>query len=214
MTDFSTQYRQIFADLGVTLGPREEIDATVLALAEQRLGIRVPDALRAYFAVSGGEQRFNQAHNSLLSPEQWFVDTGRLVFLAENQSVVFWGVVAVDDRPDPPVDQGVNDETIAWYPEHPSCSGFLMAMLCWQAAMGGFGRTWSAAVTEHFRGKLIDSWRRVGSFERLEAFVRDGVVLCLSPFEKEWRVFASSFSPDAMERAGRELSLSWDPDYR
>jgi hypothetical protein len=69
-------------------------------------------------------------------------------------------------------------------------------------------------VTERFRDALKDDWRRVGSFERFEAFVRDGVVLCLSPLENEWRVFASSFSPDAVERARRELELSWDPDYQ
>ena len=42
----------------------------------------------------------------------------RFVFYEENQAVVVWGIPATAGQTeDPPVEQGVNGETIDWYRE-------------------------------------------------------------------------------------------------
>jgi hypothetical protein len=56
--------------------------------AEQRLGVRLPQALRDYY-LKVGWHRLNRIHNRRLSPKNIFVDNGCLVFMEENQVVVY-----------------------------------------------------------------------------------------------------------------------------
>jgi hypothetical protein len=67
MADFSTLYRQMYADLGVPLGLLDGIGDAALDSAERRLGVITPDALRTSFSIAGSERKLNQAHNTLLS---------------------------------------------------------------------------------------------------------------------------------------------------
>jgi hypothetical protein len=77
--------------------------------AEKRLGVRLPGSLKEYYLVAGREKRINQLHNRLLPPEKLRIDSERLVFMEENQWVVYWGVPAVrETEPDAAVFQGVN----------------------------------------------------------------------------------------------------------
>lgn len=56
----------------------------------------------------------------------------KLVFMEENQCVVFWGIAKADlGEADPVVWQGVNGEPIEWYAEDHRLSRFLMAMWKW-----------------------------------------------------------------------------------
>jgi hypothetical protein len=72
----------------------------------------IPRALFDYYSVAGGHW-INEHHDHLRSIEEleWMDD--KLVFLDENQRVVYWGI----DRPDlktadPIVWQGVNGESV------------------------------------------------------------------------------------------------------
>jgi hypothetical protein len=185
----------------------EEVDD-----AERALATAVPDALGSYFRLAGREARFNRAHNQLLQPAEWFIDAGHLVFLAENQSVVFWGIPVGDARSDPPVSQGVNRDPIEWFPEHHSCSEFLGVMAHWQAVMGGFGRTWSAIVDANFQERL-DGWGRVGAVNGMHAFNRSGVALCWLRWDDDWRIFAASADDAEVECLSESLNVAWDPNY-
>src|SRR5687767_13749169 len=106
--DLRAQYRESFSALGVRLERTDGCTVEEVSAAERRLGLRTPAAIRDYFLLAGREARINQAHNHLLGPSEWFVDSGHLVFLAENQNVVLWGLPVSDARDDPAVLQGVN----------------------------------------------------------------------------------------------------------
>src|SRR5690349_13306014 len=139
MPSFRRYYRGIYDAFGYPLSERTALSPEVLDAGRKRLGVPVPRALRDYYLVAGRERRFNSCHNRLLPPSKWTVDQRRLVFMEENQAVVYWGVGTRNpDADDPAVWQGVNGEPIAWYAEHRKCSVFLAVMLHYHAVNGGF----------------------------------------------------------------------------
>jgi hypothetical protein len=210
--DFEERYRGAYAGLGVRLSPADGFTDEELAAVERSFAVSIPSSLRGYLRAAGREVGLNQAHNHLLPPGEWFIDCNRLVFLAENQYVVFWGVPLGVADPDPPVFQGINGEPIDWYAEHSSCSEFLCVMLHWQAVMGGLGRTWSAVVARNFPERL-EGWTYVGEVNDMRAFALDGVALCWLPWKEGWRIFVASTDEAQVARLSEALSVVWDPDY-
>src|SRR5689334_5225677 len=119
MASFKKYYRTIYDTFGYRLSARTALPSDVLSAAAKRLGVQIPAGLRDYYLVAGRERRFSLCHNHLLPPTKWTIDKQRLVFMEENQGVVYWGVSTRNrDSDDPPVAQGVNEEPITWYPEH------------------------------------------------------------------------------------------------
>jgi hypothetical protein len=77
-----------------------------LAAVEQRLGVRLPAAIREAYALLGNRPDLTSNHDCLLSPEDIDVDYAEeaLVFRAENQGAASWGVPLDQlDKADPPV---------------------------------------------------------------------------------------------------------------
>jgi hypothetical protein len=137
---FTEFYRETFATLGISLTNDDCCELSEIENAEKRLGIKIPLSLKEYYLLSGREKRINQFHNRLRPPEKWFVDGDNLVFMEENQWVVYWGVpVAKAETKDSGVFQGVNfrDKGIDWHSEHESCATFLNVMAIWHASYGG-----------------------------------------------------------------------------
>jgi hypothetical protein len=221
MASYADRYRRTYAILGHELTPRDGRAESRIAAAEARLGIRVPKSLRDYYLVAGRERRFNQVHNRLLAPDGWRVERGRLVFMEENQAVVSWGVEAIP-RPagDPPVFQGVEDETIRWYREHDKCSVFLLGMLHWQGAFGGAMRhTGTAPVPRGVVNELDRDWRFVGEVNKMRAYHRPGQAVCFlkwdDPFMREgqsspWRVFAGASTGRGLRGIAEALDVTFE----
>ena len=214
--DYGDRVREVFAALGLPLAPRHACGERAIAAAEKRLGIVVPADLRAYYRAAGRHDGINRAHNRLLPPNEWAVDSGRLIFMEENQNVVFWGVpvgpAATEDDPD--VWQAQNGDALTWEPEAAKLSEFLLAMLCWQAVMGGLPRTRAAAVGRRFPSKLGRSFRRVGQIGELEAFARAGTALCFARSgEAEWRLLAAAHDARVLDRLAKRFTLRWDPHF-
>jgi hypothetical protein len=69
---------------------RDAISERRIAIVERRLGLLLPEALRAYYRVAGRAAALNTAHNQLLYPEDLGVEDNHLMFMDENQSVVSW----------------------------------------------------------------------------------------------------------------------------
>lgn len=128
---FAERYKAAFELLERPLKARGGMDEKLFE------PLHLPLALHEYYLVAGNEQHLNHSHNRLLAPKDIFDDGGRLVFMEENQSVVYWGV-AKDSGNDPPVEQVVNvaNERLEWHPEHASCTEFLEVMLISQANFG------------------------------------------------------------------------------
>ena len=182
---FEDRYAVVARDLLGTVPDSASMDEEHLARAERHFGVILPESLRGYYLTIGNLGILNDAHNQLLPPREWFLDDGKLVFMVENQAVVYWGVDATlspDD--DPPVFQGINrrpDEEIDWHLECPRCSVFLSVMLIWQAVMGGL--EWCGMSEDTAGHSVVDylesKWRRVGSDNETLAYRREGLAACL-----------------------------------
>ena len=115
MTSFAALYARTFKTLGYALKPRDGVAESRVSASEKRLGIRLPPSLHDYYRVAGNERLFNCIHDRLLSPDKWFLDNGRLVFMEENQRVVFWGTLATGKpQRDPPVHQAGSGLVFRW----------------------------------------------------------------------------------------------------
>jgi len=181
MASFKKYYRAIFETFGYPLTQGARLPATVLSDQEKRLRVRIPEALRDYYLVAGRERRFSTCHNRLIAPKNWSINKKKLVFMEENQAVVWWAVTMGGAMSrDPSVSQGVNDEPITWVREHRKCSVFLAVMLHYQAVSGGFRYFGSAASPENVHEKLRE-WNYVGELNQLWAFNRQNQVVCVTP---------------------------------
>jgi hypothetical protein len=180
---FKEYYRRIFHTFGYPLTERTALSSKVLRAPEKRLGVQIPAALRDYYLVAGRERRFNACHNRLLAPQKWNIDRQRLIFMEENQAVVWWGVSTRNpDSDDPPVSQGINDEPVTWFPEHRKCSVFLAVMLHYQAVSGGFRFCGCADAPEQSSYRFEENgWTYYGEVNSLKAYSRSHQVVCLMP---------------------------------
>ncbi len=108
-------------------------------VAEGRLGLRLPVALRAYYRLAG-EAEINTLHNQLLPPEDLEVQEGHLLFMDENQGVVSWGVRVKDlGAPDPVVQQRNNTPPCRWFSERKRFTAFLTSLFRWYEETGVIG---------------------------------------------------------------------------
>jgi hypothetical protein len=187
---YSIKYRKTIETLANPVATEDGVPAAEVVAGERRLNIRLPSALREYYLICGRLEGLNRAHNRLYPPDGWFVDANKLVFMEENQQVVFWGIPegTVDD---PPVLQGVNvtDQPMGWYPEHSSCSEFLVMMLHWQAVCGGMAFTAGADISPVTLAGIRSSWSLVGEMGEMLTFAREGGAACIIGEEEALQVF-------------------------
>jgi hypothetical protein len=116
---------KVTADAGLT---SEELDE-----CESRLGLKLPIALRHYYETVG-KLPINYEHNRLRLPAKLDMLNGKLVFMEENQLVVFWGVEP--GQADPEVFQANNQDPIDWYSEKMTFSTWIITMLRWETGIG------------------------------------------------------------------------------
>ncbi|MYV99093.1 SMI1/KNR4 family protein [Streptomyces sp. SID3343] len=66
-----------------------------LAAAEERLGLRLPLALREAYLLLGRREELTSNHDVLLNPAELYVDATKeaLVFRHENQGAASWGIL-------------------------------------------------------------------------------------------------------------------------
>ncbi|MGI5493710.1 hypothetical protein [Microtetraspora malaysiensis] len=114
--------RRFAAEWADPLLPGDGHDAAELDAAEERLGLRLPAALREAYALVGLRDDLTGNQDHLLSPGSLYVDeTGEaLVYRLENQHVVEWGIPLAElDRDDPPTvfrSDMLNKEAERWAP--------------------------------------------------------------------------------------------------
>jgi hypothetical protein len=197
MSSFKKHYRSIFEMLGCPLTKGTAMSSEELARAEKRLGTSVPTALRDYCLVAGRERRLNTCYHRLLSPAEWWVDQRRLIFMQENQSVLWWGVsTRGHETNDPSVWQGINDEPITWLRESRHLSEFLASILCYQAVRGGLPYCGAADAPENSNYRLDDEWTYFGEVGGAKTYGRANQAICLEmiilPFVDKPRITLSA----------------------
>jgi hypothetical protein len=218
MASFKPYFRAIFDRFGYPLKNGAKVPAEELSATEKRLGVPIPRAVRDYYLVAGRERRFNTCHNRLLPPKGWSIDKKNLIFMEENQTVVWWAVSTRNPRSnDPAVFQGVNDEPITWVREHRRFSVFLALMLHYQAVSGGFRHLGSAAAPDNIHEKLKHGWNYVGEVNQVWAFSRQDQVVCVTPgggllFQPAMMLLAGGKAKRDLQSIGESLSVTLDTD--
>jgi hypothetical protein len=208
MTTFAERLRSTFATLARPLTPEDGEPEPSISAAEVRLGLRLPAVLREYYLLAGRFDQFNLAHNRLLRPEKWFVDNGKLVFLEENQRVVFWSVEAsLSPDDDPPTYQGPNirGQPIEWYLEHGVCSEFLLVTLHLQAVWGGYEFIGGSDITPEALATFLTGWTPAGRVNELLAFHRDGCAACVLEGEGTAQLYIGGRTEQDFEAIEAEL---------
>jgi hypothetical protein len=217
MPTFKQHYQKLFDTLGQSLTKAQGVPATNIMAAEKRIGVKIPAALREYYLVAGREKRLNHCLNRLLPPQDWRIDKQRLIFMEENQSVVWWGAsIRTSLSSDPPVYQGINQEPIAWYLEHRKCSVFLSVILHYHAVSGGLkfcGRGYASDETDYRFER--NGWQFHGRVNGLAAYSRKNQSVCLMPpgdlpFMQKWSVFAGANSSSELQSIGTEIGVKLD----
>ena len=81
--------------VGATLGSFDGWMKADLDAAEERLGLRLPTALREAYLLFGRRQDLTSNHDVLLGPAELYVDDAKdaLVFRHENQGAACWGIL-------------------------------------------------------------------------------------------------------------------------
>jgi hypothetical protein len=173
---FAEGYRRVLAAITGRASSAHGYPSRAVEAAEARLGFTFPEALRDYY-LSVGRHELNRVHNRLWSPEDIEVAGGRLVFMEENQGVVYWGVRCRTTGADPVVSQTMDLDDGDWSPEA-RCSLFLPAMLCWYAAGGWMPHTGCTDQMPHPTARrLVRGWPSAGRSGVHSAFVRRGQVV-------------------------------------
>lgn len=125
---YATRFEEI---CGSPLQTSDGLSDELVQIKLQQLGLKIPEALAQYYAVAGLHW-LNKEHNRLRDLEEleWFDD--KLVFMDENQWVLYWGILKTDlYAPNPTIWQGINGNVIQWNNEGCKCAQFIMAMWEW-----------------------------------------------------------------------------------
>jgi len=123
--------------LGRILVANDGCSGADVAMAEMRMGIALPAAMRTYYLRCGNISRFNKSHNLLRSLSELTIEEDHLVFMDENQNVVSWGFRLHDlGLDDPIVWQRNNMPGVEWYSEELTLTQFLDSMFHWYREIG------------------------------------------------------------------------------
>jgi hypothetical protein len=221
---FTESYQETFATLGVQLRSEDACSTADIEDAETRLGVRLPGSLKEYYLVAGREKRVNQFHNRLLPPKKLWIDSERVVFMEENQWVIYWGVPAARETgPDAGAFQGVNrrDKGIEWHPEHDSCFTFLNVMAAWHASFGGAASHTAVGYVDEnaTRAALDEQWKLIGEVNAMRAYKQSGRAVCFLKWEDfiqkdrklpAWRVFAAAAGSNELDGLKASLQAQWE----
>ena len=117
--------------IGRELQPTDRL-ASGFEAAEHKHNLKIPAALCDSCLIAG-RLPLNKEHNGLHSPEELEILAGKLVFMEENQCVVFWGMdLEVLGQDDPEVFQAKHETPFVGYPEELPFSDFILKMWRWQ----------------------------------------------------------------------------------
>jgi len=180
--DFAAEWRRpIKADDGV---PIDQLDR-----AEERLNLRLPEALRELYLMAGRRRDLFKTMNRLLAPREIGLvedppgtDENGLIFYTEEDGAVQWGIRMADIHlADPPVCLDNSEPVIdhlaeqVWLKQNETLSEFVYQMMVVEAAWRGkrdSAHAWVQpddldAVTRRFDPMLLPAWHWPSEESRL-----------------------------------------------
>jgi hypothetical protein len=199
-------YPRVMANDGIS-------DNTIL-LAEQRLGLKIPKALRSFYALVGNRKDITESYNRLLAVDKISVKDDILVFLEENQAVVIWGIRVNDlSLDDPAVFVAENNPKRIWKSTGDKLFIFLGSMLYWQAVNGGLSYIGVASRIGRNIKPQLKQWTKIkiGSyFHDMEMFALSGKVVCVVEENDSFDLYAGGRSRDDFVAVDQLIGIKWD----
>lgn len=202
--------RQLFEVYDNAYGYTEE----ELTVQESRLDIKLPAALRAYYAGLGKHKEMNQTQDRLILPEELHVDrNGRMVFYAENQFVAAWCVLLTDMELDnPPVYVSYDDEH--WQEEGTTVGEFLISMAYLQAIFAFRFAANIAGATADTIALVEQHWKKVEGTVSIwqVAFYQNtkDEILALMQSPGQTDLFIAAKSAEKLIEMDALLKVDWD----
>lgn len=210
-TEFPEAIHSLFARSIQELAPADGLPVSELDDAEQELGFRIPQPLRDYYSTTG-KTEFNQAFNRFRAPAAIKQHGDLAIFCEENQCVVYYGFkVSAAGEKDPEVWQ-LNPSENKWYFDCKRMTTFLLDMVCWQAVCGGVSASAKGSISMAQYEELESTYERIDFGEAdheyaLQAFHKNGVIVCAFPDDYRCQVFCGSNSKSKLKRVANRLRL-------
>lgn len=170
--------------LGRELESSEGVDIQSIEVAEKKLNVKFPQALKDFYLNVGKLALFTDAFEFFAKPKQIYIKSNKLVFLEENQAVLSWGIDLDDlEKEVVPVYHSPNigdqEDEVTWYAEVLPLPEFLELIMYYQAASadtdvhiktkGGYPLSYvgyksdleNAEIWDTFQKDLSENWERV-----------------------------------------------------
>ena len=197
--------------IGRTLGVNDGIDKVQIEQAEIRLGLKLPEVLREFYALVGNLDIFTSSFESFAPLEEMECENDMLIFLYENQGGCCWGLnlhevthstvyMCTDTEAEKP----------EWYPEEITLDKFLKIIMYLQCAEGGY--EYGCAVYEHdFEGRkeyeeflsgITVGWEKVVDYNGFVSYQKDTKLIWYfsdNEGKMEDILYASAYTEDNME---------------
>lgn len=170
--------------LGRTLEASEGVDIQSIEVAEKKLNVKFPEALKIFYLNVGKLSLFTDAFEFFAKPKQIYIKSNKLIFLEENQAVLSWGIDLADlNKEVVPVyhspNIGDSEDEVIWYAEALPLPKFLELIMFYQVASadadiqtktkGGYPLSYigyksdleNADIWDRFEKDLSDKWEKV-----------------------------------------------------
>lgn len=118
--------------LGRTITSEEGITSELISAREIRLKIEIPPILKEFYTTLGNNPLFTDGFQHFIHLQDIFINDNKLVFLKENQEVIYWAVAL--DKSDKVYQTVYQDfsKKVEWFEEEFALDKFLEMMLYYQ----------------------------------------------------------------------------------
>lgn len=183
-----------------------------LDAAEDRLGVRIPRALREAYALFGKRPDLTSNQDRLLLPAELRMDGDVLVFRDENQWVAAWGAQPADEDPAVLVKHDLVDRSEeTWDPWLPRLSQACVELVLSEALFRDSAETADREMSEadislletHFRPLALHS-------PNTRWFVTDDVIV--REDDRQW-LWARARTQGALKALLKVLPGDWTTEY-
>ena len=107
----------------------EGLDYQLIQQVESKLGMRLPEVLRDFYAMVGNLPLFVDGHYHFRNIKDLKIKDQKLVFLGENQEVIHWGVDVSDTNTVYQTTQPIEGGQAIWHQESTDLDKFMEMML-------------------------------------------------------------------------------------
>ena len=118
------------------LTEKDGISISEIEAVEKLLCVKLPAVLRYFYLLVGNLDMFTSSFEQFVEP---YIKDEMLIFLEENQGVCYWGV-NIRDTENETVFQctDIEIDNPEWYPEEVTLADFLIILMYYQCAQGGY----------------------------------------------------------------------------